>query len=74
MSWQENIKNYKLILAKWKIKNIFITFKVFGVKMSIEDIKFAVRRTCDQISYYFLTRKHEFLLILNECVSSACCT
>ena len=42
--WPEKLKNYNLLLAQWKILNTLITFKVFGVKKSMEVVKSAVQR------------------------------
>ena len=58
--WRENMKNYNLLLAKWKILNIFIMFQVFGVEKLIRNVKFAVRLPRDLILRHFLRENMNF--------------
>ena len=61
--WLENMKNYNLLLANWKILNIFITFQVFGVEKSIEDVNFAVQQPRDRMYRHFWRENMNFLKI-----------
>ena len=56
---RKNVKNYNLLVANWKILNIFITKMVFGVKKSISDIRFYARRPRDRVCCHFVVRKYE---------------
>ena len=58
----ENMKNYNLLLANWKILNIFYHLPGFGGEKSNGDVKFAVRRPCDKICrHYIQSRGHQTL-------------
>ena len=61
--WQENTKNYNLLLANRKILNIYITYLVYVVEMFIEDVKFAVPRPHNQTHRHFFAGKYENTLI-----------
>ena len=52
------MKNYNLLLAKRKILNIFITYEVFWVKKSIEEVKFVFQRARDLIRRHLLAGKY----------------
>ena len=60
--WRNNMKNYNLLLANWKVLKIFAIFKVFRVEKFIGDVRFAIRQPRDRLRCHFLVRKYEFLI------------